>query len=76
MNLNHGITTYNSTLNLLEFSRTLCNLEVFIYFSTDEVYGPALDNKLFKEHEKHTPTNPYSASKSASEKICISYLIT
>lgn len=63
----------NSTLNLLEYSRTLKNLEKFFYFSTDEVFGPALNNTLFKEWDRHKPTNPYSASKSAAEQICISY---
>lgn len=63
----------NSTLNLLEFSRTLKNLEIFFYFSTDEVFGPALNDVLFKEWDRHKPTNPYSASKSAAEQICIAY---
>jgi len=63
----------NSTLNLLEFSRTLKNLEIFFYFSTDEVFGPALGDTLFKEWDRHKPTNPYSASKSAAEQICIAY---
>ena len=58
----------SSTLNLLEISRKLRNLEKFFYFSTDEVYGPAISKKLFKEIE-HNPTNPYSASKSAAEQI-------
>lgn len=63
----------NSTLNLLEYSRKLPNLEIFFYFSTDEVFGPALNTTLFKEWDRHKPTNPYSASKSAAEQICISY---
>ena len=62
----------SSTLNLLEISRKLRNLEKFFYFSTDEVYGPAIGKKLFKENERHNPTNPYSASKSAAEQICVS----
>lgn len=62
-----------STVQLLEYSRTLKNLEIFFYFSTDEVYGPALGNKMFKEDERHNPTNPYSASKSGAESICIAY---
>ena len=66
----------NSTINILEFARKLKKLEKFLYFSTDEVYGPALNNKLFKEDERHNPTNPYSASKSASEMICRSYANT
>tara|TARA_B100000401_G_scaffold73570_1_gene45284 strand:+ start:2540 stop:3526 length:987 start_codon:yes stop_codon:yes gene_type:complete len=62
-----------STLNLLEYSRSLNNLKQFFYFSTDEVFGPALDNTLYKEWDRHKPTNPYSASKSAAEQLCISY---
>jgi dTDP-glucose 4,6-dehydratase len=63
----------NSTVNLLEWARNLKNLEIFFYFSTDEVFGPALGNTLYKEWDRHRPTNPYSASKSAAENICISY---
>lgn len=62
-----------STFYLLEYARTLQDLEYFFYFSTDEVYGPALGNKLYKEDERHNPTNPYSASKSAAEQLCIAY---
>lgn len=63
----------NSTVNLLEWARTLNNLEIFFYFSTDEVFGPALGDTLYKEWDRHKPTNPYSASKSAAENICIAY---
>ena len=62
-----------STLNLLEYARGLPELEKFFYFSTDEVFGPALGDTLFKEWDRHKPTNPYSASKSAAEQICIAY---
>jgi len=62
-----------STLHLLEYSRKLQNLEIFFYFSTDEVYGPALGDKLYKENERHNPTNPYSASKSGAEQLCVAY---
>ena len=62
-----------STLNMLEYAKKLANLKMFFYFSTDEVFGPALGDTLFKEWDRHKPTNPYSASKSAAEQICISY---
>jgi dTDP-glucose 4,6-dehydratase len=62
-----------STLNMLEYAKTLPNLKMFFYFSTDEVFGPALGDTLFKEWDRHKPTNPYSASKSAAEQICIAY---
>lgn len=63
----------NSTLNILEYARSIRPLKKFFYFSTDEVYGPALNGKLFSEDERHNPCNPYSASKSAAEQICTSY---
>ena len=62
-----------STVHMLEYARTLSNLDIFFYFSTDEVYGPALGNKLFQEDERHNPTNPYSASKSGAEQLCVAY---
>ena len=62
-----------STYNMLEYAKKLSNLKIFFYFSTDEVFGPALGNTLYKEWDRHKPTNPYSASKSAAEQICISY---
>ena len=62
-----------STVNLLEYARTLTQLHAFFYFSTDEVFGPALGDTLYKEWDRHKPTNPYSASKSAAEQICVAY---
>jgi dTDP-glucose 4,6-dehydratase len=62
-----------STIHLLEWARTLTHLKIFFNFSTDEVYGPALNDTLYKEWDRHRPTNPYSASKSAAENICIAY---
>ena len=63
----------NSTVKLLEYAKTLKNLKIFFYFSTDEVFGPALGDTLYKEDDRHRPTNPYSASKSAAEQICVAY---
>lgn len=62
-----------STFRMLEYARTLTNLKNFFYFSTDEVFGPAPGETLYKEWDRHRPTNPYSASKSAAENICVSY---
>jgi len=63
----------SGTVEMLEYARSLDNLEVFFYFSTDEVFGSAPDGVAYKEWDRHKPTNPYSASKSAAENICISY---
>ena len=61
------------TIELLEYARELKNLKLFFYFSTDEVFGPAPGKISYKEWDRHKPTNPYSASKSAAENICLSY---
>lgn len=66
----------NSTLNILEYARQLPNLEKFIYFSTDEVYGSAPLGKDYSEGERFNCGNPYSASKGAAECICQSYANT
>jgi len=63
----------NGTVEMLEYARELDNLENFFYFSTDEVYGYAPDGVDYKEWDRHKPTNPYSAAKSAAENICVAY---
>jgi dTDP-glucose 4,6-dehydratase len=60
----------------LEYAKSLKNLEKFIYFSTDEVYGSAPVGKNYKEGERFNCGNPYSASKGAAECICQSYANT
>ena len=62
-----------STVHILEFARRLPAFVKFLYFSTDEVYGPALEDTMYFEWDRHNPTNPYSASKSAGEGIALSY---
>lgn len=65
-----------STLHILEYARGLKSLKKFFYFSTDEVFGPAPGDISYKEWDVHKPTNPYSASKSAAESICLGYKTT
>ena len=43
-----------------------------MHISSDEVYGEKLSGQC-DENQKIEPTNPYSASKSAAEQICIAY---
>lgn len=59
-------------VNMLELAKIL-KPEKFIQFSTDEVYGPMLDNVPHPEWDKIMPSNPYSGSKAAQEAIAISY---
>lgn len=58
--------------NMLELSREL-KPELFLQFSTDEVYGPAPSGVNYKEWSSIVPSNPYSASKACQEAIAISY---
>lgn len=59
-------------VNMLELAREL-KPELFLQFSTDEVYGPAPEGLDFEEWSTIIPSNPYSASKAAQEAIAISY---
>lgn len=62
------------TVNLLDYARTaLPNLERFVYFSTDEVFGPAPVGVSYAERDRYNSTNPYSASKAAAEELCVAY---
>lgn len=61
-----------STLNMLEYARGL-ELESFVQFSTDEVFGPCEDGHRFKEWDPIVPSNPYAASKASQEAIAMSY---
>ncbi len=62
----------NSTIVMLECARKI-KPEQFIYFSTDEIYGPVKKGEAHKEWDTHRPSNAYSASKAASEDICYAY---
>ncbi len=62
-----------ATCNALNYSRSLDNLETFVYFSTDEVFGPANDSTKFKEWDRYNSTNPYSATKAGGEELAIAF---
>ena len=61
------------TVNLLDFARSLNNLEKFVYFSTDEIFGNAPEGVSYKEYDRYNSTNPYSASKASAEEFCVAY---
>lgn len=61
------------TVNLMEYAKNLDNLELFAYFSTDEIFGPAPGNVKYKENDRYNSTNPYSASKAAGEEMVVAY---
>lgn len=61
------------TCNILNFARTQKNLKMFLYFSTDEVFGPAPDGVKFSEYDRYNSTNPYSATKAGGEELCVAF---
>ena len=62
------------TCNILEFARTQKhNLERFVYFSTDEIFGPAPDGIKYEENDRYNSTNPYSATKAGGEELAVAF---
>lgn len=64
------------TCNLLDYARTLDGLDLFAYFSTDEVFGPAPEGVAFKEWDRYRSSNPYAATKAGGEELAYSYFNT
>jgi len=62
-----------ATCNILNFGRKQKNLERFIYFSTDEVFGPAPKGVNYKERDRYNSTNPYSATKAGGEELAVAF---
>jgi len=65
------------TCNLLNYAKERCEtLKLFLYFSTDEVFGPAPPGTTFKENDRYNAKNPYAATKAAAEELCNAYANT
>lgn len=64
------------TMEILELARRQKNLKKFIYFSTDEVFGPAPEGHSFKDWDRYNATNPYSATKAGGEELALAYANT
>jgi dTDP-glucose 4,6-dehydratase len=64
------------TCNLLDYARTLPELELLNYFSTDEVFGPAPEGVAYGEWDRYKSSNPYAASKAGGEELAYSYYNT
>lgn len=67
------MTNVVGTFNMLEFARKQQNLKAFLYFSTDEVFGPAPDKTAYKEWDRYNSGNPYSATKAGGEELTLAY---
>jgi len=61
------------TCNILEFARKQPHLERFVYFSTDEVFGPAPADVIYDEYDRYNSGNPYSATKAGGEELAVAY---
>lgn len=64
------------TMRILDLARKINDLKKIIYFSTDEVFGPAPKGVNFKEWDRYNSTNPYSASKAGGEELSLAYANT
>jgi len=59
------------TCNILDFARR--DGTKFLYFSTDEVFGPAPDQVRYREWDRYNSGNPYSATKAGGEELTLAY---
>jgi dTDP-glucose 4,6-dehydratase len=65
------------TAHLLDFCRNRRVVEgKILYFSTDEVFGPAPEGVSFEPWARFKPNNPYAASKAGGEALCPAYANT
>jgi len=65
-----------ATANLLEWARRRRLLKKLLYFSTDEVFGPAPPGVAYREWDRYNSTNPYSATKAGGEELCLAWANT
>jgi len=61
------------TAHILDFARKIDTLEMFAYFSTDEIFGPAPKGINYKENDRYNSTNPYSATKAGGEELVVAF---
>jgi dTDP-glucose 4,6-dehydratase len=64
------------TFEMLEYARRIPRLKKFVYFSTDEVFGPAPVGVKFKEWDRYNSCNPYSATKASGEELALAWANT
>ena len=64
------------TTNLLNYARQLDSLDLFVNFSTDEVFGPAPQGVKYKEWDRYNSTNPYSGSKAGQTEMGMAFANT
>lgn len=70
------ISNVVGTMHMLNLARELPDLERMVYFSTDEVFGPAPEGVAYKEWDRYDSSNPYAATKAGGEELCLAYANT
>lgn len=71
--INFVLDNVVGTCHILDFARRQKSLKKFIYFSTDEIFGPAPPGVAYDEYDGYNSTNPYSASKAGGEELCVAF---
>ncbi len=61
------------TLETLQAAKRFKNLHKFIYFSTDEVFGPAPEGVAYREEDRYDSRNPYAATKAGGEELAVAF---
>lgn len=64
-----------ATCNMLQLGLKLYQPR-FMYFGTDEVFGPAPPGVKFKEYDRYNSSSPYSATKAGAEELCVAFANT
>lgn len=70
------ISNVVGTMHMLNLAREMPDLERMVYFSTDEVFGPAPEGVAYKEWDRYDSSNPYAATKAGGEELCLAYANT
>lgn len=60
------------TAHMLEFARQV-GVGKFVFFGTDEVFGPAPEGTAYREWDRYNSGNPYSATKAGAEELALAY---
>lgn len=60
------------TFHCLEAARKM-QVQRFVMVSTDEVFGPAPKGTDYKEEDRFSPSNPYSATKAGAECLAMAW---
>ncbi len=60
------------TVHAMQYARTT-GAQRFVYFSTDEVFGPAPTGVEYAEWARYKSGNPYAATKAGAEEMALAF---